>query len=104
MSENKRPCFCPDDKSLQVSRRAAKELLRWQQQNAKGEPSTPVVDLSKLYSIDPYEHMNAKMLAFLQGTHRRLGERAQCVNLDADLAAIICKMFVAQCEVDMLQF
>ena len=102
MDENKCPRFCPDDKSLQGSRGGAKKWLSLQKEKAKGAPFTPGVVLSKLFFIDPYAHMNAKMLAFLQGMHRRLGEHTQCLNLDADLAATICKMYVAQCDVELL--
>ena len=102
MDENKRPCFCPDDKSLQGSREAARTWLSLQKEKAKGAPFAPAVVLCKLFSIDPYEHMNAKMLAFLQGMHRRLGEHTVCLNLDANLAQEICKMYVAQCDVEML--
>jgi hypothetical protein len=102
MVKNKRPCFCPDDRSLRVAREGAREWLSVQKEKAKGAPFTPAVVLSKLFTIDPYEHMNTKMLAFLQGMHRRLGEHAQCLNLDAELAATICNMYVAQCDVEML--
>ena len=73
-----------------------------QKEKAKGAPFTPAVVLYKLFSVDPYEHMNAKMLAFLQGMHYRLGEHTQCLNLDANLAQEICKMYVAQCDVEIL--
>jgi hypothetical protein len=102
MDKNKRACFCPDDKSLQGSREDARRWLSLQKEKAKGAPFTPAVVLSKLFTINPYEHMNAKMLAFLQGMHRRLGEHTQCLNLDAELAATICKMYVAQCDVELL--
>lgn len=102
MDKNKRPCCPPDDRSLRVTREGAGEWLSLQKEKAKGAPFTPAVVLSKLFTIDPYEHMNAKMLAFLQGMHHRLGEHTQCLNLDADLAATICKMYVAQCDVEML--
>ena len=37
-----------------------------------------------------------------KGMHPRLGERTMCLNLDANVAQMICKMYVAQCDVEML--
>ena len=102
MDRNKRPCFCPDDESLRAARKASRELLSLQKTNAEGASYTPAVSMCKLFSVDPYEKMNAKMLAFLQGMHPRLGERTMCLNLDANVAQMICKMYVAQCDVEML--
>jgi hypothetical protein len=104
MDDNKRPCFCPDDKYLTVARRGARQLLSLQEAIADGASFTPAVSMCKLFSINPYQHMNAKMLAFLQGMHPRLGEHTVCLKLDANVAQMICNMYVAQCDVEMLDF
>lgn len=98
MDKNKRPCFGLDDKPFTVARESAHELLSLQKQKAKGAPFTPAVNLYLLFSID----LNADILAFLHGTHARLGQGTLYVNLDAGVAEMICKMYVAQCDAEML--
>jgi hypothetical protein len=98
MGKNKRPCFHAGVDPIAVARETAKEWLSCQKKRAQGAQFTPAVDLCKLFCMYPTD----KILAFLQGMHPRLGRSTLYFNLDANVAEMICKMYIALCNVEML--
>jgi hypothetical protein len=98
MGKKKRPCLDAVVDPIAVAREAAQELLSWQEKRAECAPCTPAVDVCKLFCMSPTD----KILAFLEGMHHRLGKSTLYFNLNANVAEMICKMYVKLWNVQML--